>query len=140
MLLAMLLVPAINMAGMVASSMEERLPEFGIRKVFGASRRRLMGQILMENLLLTLIGGAVGLILSYLLMYFGSNWVLTLFNQVGILAPAGAVTFYTVDMLFNPFVFAVTLLLCLLLNYISAAIPAHHALRKVIVYSLNKKR
>jgi hypothetical protein len=140
MLLAMLLVPAINMAGMVASMMEERLAEFGVRKVFGASRRRLMGQILAENFLLTLIGGVVGLVMSYLVMYFGSNWVMTLFDKEGVLTPDGAVTFYTVDMLFNPLLFAAALLLCFLLNYISAVIPARHALRKDIVYSLNKKR
>jgi hypothetical protein len=140
MLLAMLLVPAVNMAGMVSSMMDKRLSEIGIRKVFGASRGVLMRQILIENLLLTLIGGVVGLALSYLLMYVGSNWVLTLFNQTSSALPTGAVTFYTVDMLFNPFVFVVTLLICFLLNYLSAAVPTYTALRKDIVYSLNKKR
>ncbi|MDR0973312.1 MAG: ABC transporter permease [Prevotellaceae bacterium] len=139
-LMAMLLVPALNMAGMVSSTMEDRLAEFGVRKVFGASRRRLMMQILAENLLLTLIGGIIGLLLSYAIMYFGIDWVLTLFNQTGVLAPEGAVTFYTADMLFNPFVFIIALFICLVLNYASAAIPAHMALRKDIVYSINKKR
>ncbi|MDR0973047.1 MAG: ABC transporter permease [Prevotellaceae bacterium] len=138
-LLALLLVPAVNMAGMVSAMMDKRLAEFGVRKVFGGSRRALMTQILAENFLLTLIGGVCGLLLSYGLMYLGSNWVLTLFNQTGDTSPNAAVTFYTVDMLFNPFIFIVTLLLCFVLNYLSAIIPAYTTLRKPIIYSLNKK-
>jgi putative ABC transport system permease protein len=139
MLLAMLLVPAANMAGMVSWMMEDRMSEFGVRKVFGAPRSVLMRQILAENLLLTLIGGALGLLLSYLIMYVGSDWVLTLFN-VRESGPMNRMTFYTADMLFNPFIFVSVLLFCFLLNYLSAAIPAHQALRKQITYCLNMKR
>ena len=36
----------------------ERASEIGVRKAFGAPARTLVGQFLIENLLLTLIGGA----------------------------------------------------------------------------------
>jgi putative ABC transport system permease protein len=42
----------------------ERAGEIGVRKSFGASSWTLVGQFVLENVLLTLIGGAIGLILS----------------------------------------------------------------------------
>lgn len=56
-LLVLLLVPALNLSGMIASRMENRLSEMGVRKSFGAGRNRLLSQVMWENLLLTLFGG-----------------------------------------------------------------------------------
>jgi len=39
----------------------ERGSEIGVRKAFGATSRNLVGQFLIENLVLTAAGGAVGL-------------------------------------------------------------------------------
>ena len=36
----LLLVPALNLSGMISSRMERRLPEMGIRKAFGATGER----------------------------------------------------------------------------------------------------
>ena len=46
--------------------MQQRISELGVRKAFGATRGVLIRQILNENLVLTLIGGVVGLVFSYL--------------------------------------------------------------------------
>jgi putative ABC transport system permease protein len=43
----------------------ERASEIGVRKAFGASSRTLVGQFVVENVLLCLIGGAIGLVLSW---------------------------------------------------------------------------
>ena len=59
-LVILLLVPAINLSGMTLSRMRSRLPEIGIRKAFGATKGRLLVQILSENMFLTLLGGVVG--------------------------------------------------------------------------------
>ena len=64
-LLLLLLVPALNLSGMIASRMEWRLPEMGVRKAFGATRGRLFAQIIWENLLLTVLGGVLGLLISF---------------------------------------------------------------------------
>ena len=61
----LLFVPALNLSGMVVSRMERRLPEMAIRKAFGAKRRTLLWQVMMENLTLTLIGGFFGLCLAW---------------------------------------------------------------------------
>jgi putative ABC transport system permease protein len=59
-----MLLPAINLVNLNVSRILERAPEIGIRKAFGASSRTLVGQFVVENVLLTLVGGAVGLVLS----------------------------------------------------------------------------
>lgn len=56
-LLLLLLVPALNLSGMIASRMEWRLPEMGVRKgIQGQPSGRLFAQIVWENLLLTVLG------------------------------------------------------------------------------------
>lgn len=51
-----LLVPALNLSGLNASRMQDRVSELGVRKAFGASRKTLMGQVFWENMLLMLPG------------------------------------------------------------------------------------
>ena len=43
----------------------------GIRKAFGASKASLLMQVFWENLFLTGLGGLLGLLLSYLIVYCG---------------------------------------------------------------------
>lgn len=139
-LLALLIIPAVNLAGMVSSRMERRLSEIGIRKTFGASYKTLIGQMLTENFLLTALGGVWGLILSYILIYTGRNWVLTLFDKWPEAIPEGYDLSLSAGMLFNPTVFLVTLGVCFILNFLSAIIPAHYGLKKGIVYSLSNNK
>ncbi len=72
----LLLVPSINLTGMTASRMKKRMEELGIRKAFGAQNRTLLLQILYENLLLTLLGGLIGLLISYGLIFMLKGWLL----------------------------------------------------------------
>lgn len=139
-LLALLIIPAVNLAGMVSSRMEKRVSEIGVRKAFGASYQALIKQILTENLLLTCLGGVVGLIISYILMYAGKNWVLTLFDSWPDAVPEGLELSLSFSMLFNPTVFFITFGVCFILNFLSAIIPAHYGLKKGIVYSLSNNK
>lgn len=139
MLLALLIVPAVNLAGMVSSRMEKRLPELGVRKAFGASRGTLINQMLVENLLFTLLGGVAGLIISWLVVYGARYWIFTLFDSWPQLPPEGMDNLLPVGILFSPAVFGIALLICLILNLLSAIIPAWSAMKKSIVYSFNEK-
>ncbi len=49
--LILLLVPAINLAGMISSRMTRRKEEMGIRKTFGATKKSILSQIINENLI-----------------------------------------------------------------------------------------
>ena len=136
--LALLFIPAVNLSGMIASRMDRRMAELGIRKAYGATRDMLLGQVLWENLLLTLIGAVAGLLFCYLIVLTSGSWVLTLFDaEVDINLPA---PFLTMEMLFNPWVFLCAFGLCLVLNVVSALLPAWWGLKHTIVQELYTKR
>jgi putative ABC transport system permease protein len=61
--------PALNLINISVSRMMERASEIGIRKAFGASKKTLLGQFVIENILLTVIGGALALLLSAGVIY-----------------------------------------------------------------------
>ncbi|MEG0456109.1 MAG: FtsX-like permease family protein, partial [Bacteroides sp.] len=131
----LLLVPAINLSGLTLSRMRKRLPEIGVRKAFGATRSELMIQVLSENLLLTLLGGAVGLVLSYASTILLSDM---LFGSVMSASMNGTNT-VSASLLFSPQVFLLALLFCLVLNLLSAGIPAWRSTHTTIVDALNQR-
>ncbi len=139
-LLVLLLVPALNLSGMIAGRMETRLSEMGVRKSFGAHRNGLLGQVMWENLLLTLAGGLLGLILAWTALYACRDWLFALFDDRPVLAIEGVSTSVSGEMLFAPSIFLAAFLLCLVLNLLSALIPAWNSLRNPIIQSLNEKR
>jgi len=138
-LLVLLLVPALNLSGMIASRMESRLAEMGVRKSFGAGRNRLLSQVMWENLVLTLAGGVLGLVVAWLVLYVGREWIFLLMDDYGVV-PSGANAYVSGEMLFAPLVFLCAFLLCVVLNLLSALLPAWLSLRKPIVYSLYERR
>jgi len=62
--IAFMLLPAINLINLNVSRILERASEIGVRKAFGASARSLVGQFLVENLVLSVLGGIAGFILG----------------------------------------------------------------------------
>jgi putative ABC transport system permease protein len=59
-----MLLPTVNLVNLNLSRILDRASEIGVRKAFGASSRTLVGQFLVENLVLTLVGAAFGLLLA----------------------------------------------------------------------------
>ncbi len=137
----LLFVPALNLSGMVVSRMERRLPEMAIRKAFGAKRRTLLGQVIMENLTLTIIGGFIGLFLAWLALYAWRSWVFYMFfSPIQGYDFYGRVPIIEGEMLFAPAIFLICLLICCVLNILAAALPAWLSLRKPIVESMMEKK
>jgi putative ABC transport system permease protein len=137
----LLIVPAINLSGMISSRMEDRLPEMGVMKSFGASKSRLLGQVLWENLLLTFIGGILGLLFLWGGLVVAKNWIFSLFYLWGTdIRPTAEIPYEVPsEVMFSPILLIAVLLICIVVNVLSALIPAWYALRKPIVYSINQK-
>jgi putative ABC transport system permease protein len=64
------LLPTLNLINLNVSRIMERSSEIGVRKAFGASKGNILGQFIFENVILTIIGGIIGLGLATILIYF----------------------------------------------------------------------
>jgi putative ABC transport system permease protein len=71
--LLFMLLPTINLVNLNISRIIERSSEIGVRKSFGASSGALVGQFLIENLILTAIGGIIGFAASEILLHVLSS-------------------------------------------------------------------
>ena len=100
--------PTMNLVSINLSRIMERASEIGVRKAFGASSRALVGQFVTENVVLTVIGGVIGFLLSAV--------ALSLLNR---LTPIPYVTF---DM--NGRIFLYGMLLAVAFGVISGVYPA----------------
>ena len=107
--LLFLLLPALNLVNINVSRTLERSSEIGVRKAFGATAGRLVGQFLVENIFLTLLGGVLGLGLA--------AGALCLINSSHFIAYA--------HFGLNGRVFAVALGMVLFFGILSGAYPAY---------------
>lgn len=127
----LLLVPAINLSSMTQSRLRQRVSEIGIRRAFGCTRMELMNQILMENMIVTLLAGALGLLMSIAFAYLGHSFLFAQEYSVTLNAPQ-----VDASMLLQASTFGWALLFCFILNLLSTGIPAWRASRVGIVTSL----
>lgn len=74
MALLFMTLPTVNLVSINLSRIMERASEIGVRKAFGASSRSLVGQFVIENIILTVIGGAVAFVLA--------TWVLSALSDL----------------------------------------------------------
>ena len=125
-----LLVPAINLSGITYTRMRWKQAELGLRRAFGATRKNLLWLVLNENLVLTVIGGFIGLLLSYFSIWLMDDWLLQ--DSKGNVASMNSA-------MISPMVFFIAFTFCLVLNLLSAYIPARKVAHTPIVTSLNQK-
>jgi len=141
-ILMLLLVPTVNLSGIISGRMESRLAEMGVRKAFGAKKRELLFQIMAENIVLTFIGSVVGLLMAWGIVSWGGIWMLDAlgfsYNTAYFVDMNDFVA--TGEMLFAPVVFGIALFVCLFINTLAAVVPAWLSLRKPIVESMMEKR
>lgn len=108
-----LLVACFNLANMLLARGVARRKEMAVRVALGADRRRLLGQLLTEGLLLAVLGSVLGLVLAVAL----SNWLVGGINRI---APVELGFDTTPDWR----VFLVTAGFCLMATLLAALGPA----------------
>jgi predicted permease len=120
-----LLIGCVNIANLLLTRSSARQREMAIRLALGASRRRLVLQLLTESLLLALLGGAVALVLV--------AWTMSLL--IG-LAPAEIPRLHEVG--FNSSVLGFGFLVSALAGLIFGLVPALQASRPDLVVNLKE--
>ena len=116
--------------------MDSRSSELGVRKSFGATRNRLIGQVLWENLFLTVVGGILGLIITWIVLSTDATFVFSIIGDEWLNVDPSQTIRLTPDMMFAPVVFVFAFGVCVVLNLLSALLPAWLSLRNPIVKSL----
>jgi putative ABC transport system permease protein len=107
-MLLFMALPALNLINLNTGRILERSAEIGVRKAFGASSRQLVWQFVVENVLLCIVGGILGLA-------FAKGALLWLEGS-------GLIPYLRVDLDFA--VFGWGLLLAIVFGLLSGVIPA----------------
>lgn len=128
----LLIVPAINIASMTQSQLRQREAEIGIRRAFGAKRSTILLQTFMESLIQTIAAGILGLLLCFGFCFLLADYI---FKTDDWWEPTRGIS---IDMgiFFSSEIYCWALLFCLILNVLSATIPAWRASRCNIVEAL----
>jgi putative ABC transport system permease protein len=118
-----LLIACANVANLMLARSATREKEIAIRTALGASRARVVRQLLTESALLALTGGAFGLLLAY--------WLLNLFIK---LSPPGAPRFDEIGI--DGYVLGFTVLVAVLTALFFGLVPALHVSKPDLNHSL----
>ncbi|MEP6750824.1 MAG: FtsX-like permease family protein, partial [Bacteroidota bacterium] len=118
--LLVMLLPTLNLVNINITRIMERSSEIGVRKAFGASSKTLVYQFIVENLILTLLGGLIGIVLSFIALQ--------------IINSANLIENLTLSINFTVLFFA--LLTCLIFGLLSGVYPAWRMSRLNVVTAL----
>ncbi|WP_374950486.1 ABC transporter permease [Mucilaginibacter sp.] len=118
--LFVMLLPTLNLVNVNITRIMERSSEIGVRKAFGASSKTLVYQFIVENLILTFLGGIIGVVLSVLVMY--------LINDARLIA--------NLNLSLNFTVLAYAFLTCIVFGLLSGVYPAWRMSKLNIVIAL----
>ena len=130
----LLIVPAINISSMTQSRLRQRVSEIGVRRAFGSTRAEIMMQIIVENFTITLIAGALGMVMSVIFAIVGSSMIFAQEFSDSIVLPEVDIT-----MLLQLDTFLWAFFFCFVLNLLSSGYPAWKASRIGIVNAISGK-
>ena len=116
--LTALLIACANLANLLLARGASRQKEIAVRKALGASRGRIAGQVLAESLLLSLAGGAAGLL--------AASWIVALVSRVHLIEDL-TVGLFRPEL--GPRAFAFAVALSALVGVLFGVLPAWRAAR-----------
>jgi putative ABC transport system permease protein len=117
-----MLLPTLNLVNINITRIMERSSEIGVRKAFGASSRTLVFQFIVENIILTLLGGIIGIILSFI--------CIQILNSANLIA--------NLELSINFTVLFIGLLVCLFFGLLSGVYPAWRMSKLNVVAALKE--
>ncbi len=123
-----LVIASLNLANMLLARGAARAREMAVRLAVGATRWQIVRQLLIEGLVLALLGGAAGLVLSSWSNTLLSASFATLLDSMNFSVAA--------DLTPDTTVLAVTFLFCLLATLVFSIGPALQAARTDVVHDL----
>jgi predicted permease len=91
-----LLIACVNLSNLLLARAIARNKEFAMRAALGASRARIVGQLLTESLILSAMGAVTGLGLAWLLVYWLAHQGSVALPLIGLLRIDGAALGWTV--------------------------------------------
>jgi len=128
---AVLLIASLNLANMLLARGTTRAKEIALRLALGASRWRIVRQLLAEGLLLAVVGGVVGLAVSV----WCNNLLLHSLARM-----LGSMNFsFVADLSPSPAVLSVTFFFCLLATLLFSLLPALKATKADLVNDLKQQ-
>lgn len=129
-LMVLLVVPAINISGMMHAQIQERITEIAVRKAYGASRVSVMSRLFSESLFTTFLGGILGYIIACLCVWIGRVWLFGTgeVELSGISVGGG--------LLLRPGLFMLVFVVCIVFNLLSVLLPAWIATRRNIATTI----
>jgi len=116
----LMLLPTLNLVNINITRIMERSSEIGVRKAFGASSKTLVYQFIVENIILTLLGGIIGIVLAFI--------ALQVINSANLIA--------NLNLTINFTVLFVGLLVCLVFGLLSGVYPAWRMSKLNVVTAL----
>jgi putative ABC transport system permease protein len=116
-----LLLPTVNLVDINRTRMAERSEEVGVRKSFGANKKNIVIQFLIENVFVTVLGCLLSLVLSFIALYFINN---------SDFIPDINLSIYPISFLYS-------LIICVVLGIISGLSPAIKMSKLQIANNLN---
>jgi putative ABC transport system permease protein len=119
-LLLFVALPLLNLINLNIGRVYERKAEIGVRKAFGANAKDILLQFIFENLVLTFIGGIIGMLLAVgLISYINANDLLSIAR-----------------LSYSPQVFVYFLLVIIAFGFLSGILPAYRMSRTNVADSL----
>ncbi|MEM6769712.1 MAG: FtsX-like permease family protein [Bacteroidota bacterium] len=112
--------PLLNLVNLNIGRVHERKAEIGVRKAFGANGSDILAQFVFENLVLTFIGGIIGMFLAMGLISY--------VNQHDLLG--------ITRLSYSPQVFLYFLIIILIFGFLSGILPAYRMSKTNVANSL----
>ena len=110
----------VGLMNIMLVAVTQRTREIGVQKALGAQRSHILSQFMAEALAITFVGGAIGIILAYLISYAAGS--LTLYSALAKHAEAA-----DIQLIISPLSLFVSTTILIVVGLVSGMVPAMRA-------------